>query len=433
MTTDYDTIIVGSGIAGSTLARDLIKADQEVLLLEKGAYHRYLGNHLAVMRIADKKGFRYTKEHLMIASGITVGGSSVISAGTAFRPPRKFFQPWGIDLERELDESEKETGTTILSDELIGQGNLHLLKAGNQLGYGWIRLPKFINSSKCIPNCSSCMMGCKREAKFTARSLVKEAKSQGLQIQKKNVDHVIIKGGKAIGVKPKRGHIIKADRIIVSAGGIHSAVILQKSGINNVGKGFFIDPMIFTYGVASEKAHRTIHDMPMAVGTYKFYEEEGIFQSPVVDPWGIFLISFIYQKNPLKVLKFRHYFHLMGIMSKIQDEKKGILSQGRLGIKISKKITEQDQSRLEKGNSLAKEVLIEAGSNPKHIFSTPIRGAHPGGTNSIGEIVDSNLMTKIPNLFVCDSSILPHSLGTPLILTIMAFAKRLSRYILTES
>ncbi|UCE12705.1 MAG: GMC family oxidoreductase [Candidatus Heimdallarchaeota archaeon] len=432
VTTVYDTVIVGSGIAGSSLARDLTKAEQRVLLVEKGGHHRYLGNHLAVLRIADKKGFRYTKEHLMIASGTTMGGSSVISAGTAFRPPRKVFQPWGIDLERELDESEKETGATILSDELIGQGNLHLLKAGNQLGYDWIRLPKFIDSSKCVPNCSACMLGCKRVAKFTARRLIEEAISQGLQIQKKNIDHVVVEGGKAMGVKPKRGHILRADRIIISAGGIHSPIILQKTGIKNAGQGFFMDPMIFTYGVASEKAHRTIHDMPMAVGTFKFYDEEGILHSPVVDPWGIFLISFLYQKNPLKVLRFRHYSRLMGIMSKIQDGKKGTISQGRLGVKISKKLTEEDQNRLEKGNSLAKEVIIEAGSKSKHVFSTPIRGAHPGGTNSIGQVVDSDLKTNIPNLFVCDASILPRSLGSPLVLTIMAFAKRLSSYILRE-
>ncbi|MHA2304581.1 MAG: NAD(P)-binding protein [Candidatus Hodarchaeales archaeon] len=87
---NYDTIIVGSGIAGSTLAFELTKIGQKVLLLEKGGNHKLLGNHLAVLRIADKKGFRYTKEHLLVASGITYGGSSLISAGTAFRPPIDF-------------------------------------------------------------------------------------------------------------------------------------------------------------------------------------------------------------------------------------------------------------------------------------------------------------------------------------------------------
>ncbi|MHA1227522.1 MAG: FAD-dependent oxidoreductase, partial [Candidatus Hodarchaeales archaeon] len=79
MEKDFDTIVIGSGIGGATVARELSLAGQNVLLLEKGGYHRLLGNHLAVVRIADRKGFRYTKEHLLIASGITVGGSSVIA------------------------------------------------------------------------------------------------------------------------------------------------------------------------------------------------------------------------------------------------------------------------------------------------------------------------------------------------------------------
>ncbi|MFX1285664.1 MAG: FAD-dependent oxidoreductase [Promethearchaeota archaeon] len=429
----YDTIIVGAGISGATLAHDLTKAGQQVLLLEKGGNHRFLGNHLAIIRIADRKGFRYTKEHLMVASGVTVGGSSVISAGTAFRPPRYYFKPWNVDIERELDQAEKDSKMTIIPDDLIGKGNLNLLEAGNRIGHEWIRLPKFIDLSKCVPNCSACMLGCKRKAKFTARSLIEEAKSQGLQMQKKEVERVAIEGSKAIGVKPKGGHIIKADRIIISGGGIHSPIILQKSGIDNAGQGFFMDPMVFTYGVAAEKSHRTIHDMPMAVGTYKFYKDEGILHSPVVDPWGIFLVTFLYQKNPLKVLKFRHYRHLMGIMSKIQDTKQGTLTPTRFGIRISKKLTVEDHIRLDKGQSIAREVLIEAGSKPKHIFSTPIRGAHPGGTNSIGEVVDSNLQTKISNLYVCDSSILPRSLGAPLVITLMAFAKRLAGRIISES
>ncbi|MHA1966400.1 MAG: GMC family oxidoreductase N-terminal domain-containing protein [Candidatus Hodarchaeales archaeon] len=425
---NYDTIIVGSGIAGSTLAFELTKIGQKVLLLEKGGNHKLLGNHLAVLRIADKKGFRYTKEHLLVASGITYGGSSLISAGTAFRPPIDFFKPWGIHLEKELTEAEHESGSTILPDDLIGKGNLHLLNAGNRLDYEWERLPKFIDPSKCISNCSACMLGCKRKAKFTARNSLQKALEMGLTIQKRNIQKVIIENGVVKGVKPKRGHSIYADRVILSAGGIHTPIILQRSSIEEAGKGFFMDPMIFTYGVASEKKHRTIKDIPMTVGTYKFYKE-GLLQSAVVDPLGLFIITFAYQRNPLKVLKFRHYPRLMGIMTKIQDEKDGNLSYGRLGISISKNLTERDLKKLDYGESIARDILIEAGSQSNKIFSTHIRGAHPGGTCSIGEVIDSDLQTQISNLYICDASILPRSLGTPLVLVLMAFAKRLARKI----
>ena len=429
MTSSYDTIIVGSGIGGATLAQELTKAGERVLLLEKGGNHRILGNHVAVMRIADKKGFRSTKEGMMVASGITHGGSSVISCGTAFRPPADLFQDRGINLERELDEIEKEIGVTTLPDELIGPGTLNLLEAGNRLGQEWIHLPKMVDTTKCIPQCSACMLGCKKKAKYTARELIEKAKMQGLEIQKKKVDHVVLEGTKAVGVKPAQGHTITADRIIVSAGGVHSPIILQKSGVKGAGQRFFMDPLIFTYGLAPEKELSTIREMPMTVGTYKYYGE-GILQSPVVDPWGLYLITFGLQRNLRNILKFRHYRRLMGVMTKTQDEKNGVLSTNRWGISISKKLTTQDVHCIERGQSLAKEVLIEAGSKPKDIFSTPVRGAHPGGTNSIGEVVNPDLeVLGHQNLYVCDASILPRSLGAPLVITIMAFAKRLAQHL----
>ncbi|MHA1974451.1 MAG: GMC family oxidoreductase N-terminal domain-containing protein [Candidatus Hodarchaeales archaeon] len=426
----FDAIVIGSGIGGATVAKELSRRGEKVLLIEKGGYHRFLGNHLAVVRIADRKGFRYTKEHLLVASGITVGGSSVIAAGTAYRPPKGAFKEWGITLEKELDESEREANVTILPDELIGEGNLNLMRAGTELGYKWQKLPKFVNTENCIENCSACMLGCKRNAKFTARDFIEEGITNGLKLQKANVSQIVIEGNTAIGVKLKRSHIIRANKIVLAAGGVHSPILLQKAGIKEAGSHFFMDPMIFTYSTIS-KDKRTINDMPMAVGTYEFYEE-GLLQSPVVDPWGLFLITMLYQKNPLNILKFRHYPRLVGIMTKIQDDKSGTLKKGRLSLNISKKLTQQDMNRLEKGNNLAKEVLIQAGASSKRFFPSSIRGAHPGGTNSIGEVVDTDLKTKVSNLYVCDASILPKSLGTPLMLVLMAFGKRLARHLLDE-
>ena len=131
--------------------------------------------------------------------------------------------------------------------------------------------------------------------------------------------------------------------------------------------------------------------------------------------------------------KLRHYRRFMAIMTKIQDESTGVINRNRFSIKISKQLTDQDQHRLNQGNEIAKEVLITAGAKKNHVFSSPIRGAHPGGANRIGKVVDMNLETLFNrNLFVCDASILPRSMGTPLILTIMAFAKRLARFLNSE-
>ena len=75
---------------------------------------------------------------------------------------------------------------------------------------------------------------------------------------------------------------------------------------------------------------------------------------------------------------------------------------------------------------------MNAGVNPMTLVSTSPRGAHPGGTAALGEIVDDNLETIISGLFVADASVFPEAPGGPPLLTIIALAKRLAKYLLNE-
>jgi len=57
----------------------------------------------------------------------------------------------------------------------------------------------------------------------------------------------------------------------------------------------------------------------------------------------------------------------------------------------------------------------------------PVRGAHPGGTARIGDVVDHDLQTRIHNLYVCDASTFPEALARPTVLTIIGLGKRLAK------
>lgn len=113
-------------------------------------------------------------------------------------------------------------------------------------------------------------------------------------------------------------------------------------------------------------------------------------------------------------------------MTKIRDDSVGSIDKKG---NLSKTLTAKDREKLEKGIKMSKEILIGSGINPGSIRQTYVQGAHPGGTAAIGRIVDSNLQTKVRNLYVCDGSVLPVSPGKPPILTIVALAKRLSKII----
>ena len=77
----------------------------------------------------------------------------------------------------------------------------------------------------------------------------------------------------------------------------------------------------------------------------------------------------------------------------------------------------------------ASKILIEAGANPQTIFTTPLRGTHPSGTVRIGEMLDQNLQTEIPGLYVCDASTFPEALARPTVLTILGLGKRLAKHL----
>ena len=107
MEKEYDVIVVGTGPAGGTIAAKMAEAGQKVLMLEKGAYHPdwFMGNQILAVLLYDKMGLCATKEGLMVARGITVGGSALLSCGAAAPPYPGMFDKVGVNLDEELKEA----------------------------------------------------------------------------------------------------------------------------------------------------------------------------------------------------------------------------------------------------------------------------------------------------------------------------------------
>jgi choline dehydrogenase-like flavoprotein len=45
----------------------------------------------------------------------------------------------------------------------------------------------------------------------------------------------------------------------------------------------------------------------------------------------------------------------------------------------------------------------------------------------IGRVVDSNLKTEVEGLYVCDASVIPHSMGVPLVLILVSLGRWFAR------
>lgn len=425
-----DVAIAGSGPGGATVAARLARAGKKVVLLEKGRDLKMLGNHLTGLLIADKMGASFSEEGLNIVRAFVTGGSTIMYCGAATPPPDYFKTKYNIDLDSYVNETIEELNLYPLPDEVIGKAGMRIMEAGNELGWEFEKFAKFIDPEKCISVCGgTCMLGCPKGAKWSAREYIDEMRSAGGElVARADVQQVKVEDGVATGLTanvPGGVLDVDADVVIISAGGIGTPSILQKSGLHDAGRGMFVDPLVFVTGVAKDRG--TCLGPPMGVGTYKL-NEEGIVLSDLIDPLGMWVIMSAL-KNPSKILDFLKYRRQYGLMVKIGDEREGFVTMdGR----ISKPLTERDRYRLNRGAAISRDILVRAGCDPASIIVGPVRGAHPGATARIGHIVDENLRTEVKNLYVSDASVIPEALDRPVVLTLISLAKRLSDHLLDD-
>ncbi|WP_409199704.1 GMC family oxidoreductase N-terminal domain-containing protein [Methanobrevibacter sp. DSM 116169] len=398
-------IIVGSGAGGGLLAMELASANIPVTLIEKGPF------------IETKDAFKYydkSDEGVDLLKTTCIGGTTLVSTGNAVRSLEDDFKKLGIDLSNEFNELEDDLNIHELNDSHHGISSNIFIKSANKLNLNPCKMPKAINEEKCII-CGNCAFGCPVDAKWTSKDFVEIAEDNGAEIlTNSEVIDLIIENDQVKGVKilnnGKKEEII-SDLVILSAGAIGSGIILQNAGIK-AGEKLFFDSFVTVGGILKDvRLNKEIQMNGLVTG-------ENFILAPHFS-------TIIYDELKDKNIRSEDIF---SIMVKIPDEPTGYIKNN----KVFKNNSIKDGKYLAEGCAVAGFILKEAGVDPNTIKSTNIRGAHPGGTAAIGEVVDTNLQTKINGLYVADASVLPKSPGKPPILTILALSKRLSNYIIAN-
>jgi choline dehydrogenase-like flavoprotein len=305
---------------------------------------------------------------------------------------------------------EHDLKVSTLPDSHFGSGTIKLMESASSLGFSMERMPKFIDPNICKP-CGECAFGCQRDAKWTSMKYLDEAIKLGAKvIEKTPITELIIQNQKVVGVKSYNQEF-KADLVILCAGALNTPRILIKSGIN-AGEKLFVDTFVTIGGVM--KKIKFNKEVPMNA----LIKLDDIILSPHFSEILVEkLKNFRVQKKDI-----------LGIMVKIKDESSGIVTENS----VVKNNTSKDVELLSKGSAIAGSILMNAGVDSTSLVSTPPRGAHPGGTAALGNVVDENLETSISGLFVVDASVFPEAPGAPPVLTIIALAKRLAKYLLNE-
>ncbi len=184
-----------------------------------------------------------------------------------------------------------------------------------------------------------------------------------------------------------------------------------------MGENYFFDPIISVCGVVKDL--KAENEIPMSAGIHM--EEEGYVMADMSLPPALDAIF------SAQVFRFHRLFsqkRTLRIMIKAKDSLGGTITKNG---QVRKKLAEEDKQKLLNGYKRAKQILKKAGA--KGIFKTWYFTAHPGGTVKIGEFLDTNLMTKHPNLYVCDCSVIPEPWGLPPTLTLVCLGKRLAKHL----
>jgi choline dehydrogenase-like flavoprotein len=424
-----DTIVVGTGPGGATVAKTLAEGGQSVVMLEWGdaaPLRGEFGQMIAIAAVPGKSAFVHSDMSLLMR-GITAGGSSAINFATAMPPPQALFQKYGIDLSDNIKALREQLPINILPDHLVGPMAKRIQSGAHSLDLNWQKLEKFIHIDQCRAACQRCTYGCPYDAKFTARDFVDAATTASAKLLTgAKVSQLSHDNGQVHGVEYTKDGVrykLNAANVVLAAGGIGSPRILQNSGFKNAGRNYFVDPVVAVMGSVNDLATKKEdagREVPMAAGLQ--LPEQGITLSDLTLPQPLYQ-AFCAQVG--RINRLLAHRKTLTVMVKIKDD-----LGGQIGSKwVNKTLTDDDRQRLATGTELARDILLAAGA--RTVFNSHHFGAHPGGGAKIGDLVDTSLKTEVNGLYVCDASVIPEPWGIAPSFTLMCLGHRLGRHLLS--
>jgi choline dehydrogenase-like flavoprotein len=271
-TIDCDVVIVGSGAGGGVVAGVLAKAGYHVVVIEKGGYQSeadYSGREFEAFRSMYENAGILTSEDLgfVVLAGATLGGGTTVNWAASFRTPDYVLDEWerehhltgftGPEFQAALDavcvREHVDTDESIFNPQ-----NQALHDGCERLGYHVALIPRNV---KGCEDCGTCCFGCPHGAKQgTLKTWLQDAAKAGAElIVNCQVEKVLIENGQAVGVQAisdAQQVTVRARRVVVAAGALHSPALLLRSGIDNpnIGLNLRLHPTTAVRGELAGKA-----------------------------------------------------------------------------------------------------------------------------------------------------------------------------------
>ena len=423
-------IVVGTGAGGATVARSLAGAF-DVTVVEAGSeFRRFEGGIGPIERLRasrllfDPRMIRLlfppmlvtmASDGMALVRGVATGGTTTLATGNALRCDKDLLER-GIDLGREFQSLHEELPISTAHKARWRPVTKGLFAACERLGLDPAVTPKLVDYGHCV-RCGRCVLGCPTGAKWDSRRFLQEALGRGAElltgatVERLTTDGEGRSSGRVTGMVLRSGgkrRSLKADLVVLAAGGLGTGAILSRSKIPTEDR-LFVDPVLCV--AARAAGSFADEEVPMPF----FVEGDGYIISPYFD-----YLSFFFNRA------WRHPRHdLVGLMIKLADSEAGTVGAR----KVTKGLSPRDKERLAAATETCTQVLAGVGIARDQVFLGTLNAGHPGGTLPLtGRERQPLHPDHLPeNLYVADASLLPQALGKPPMLTIMALAQRVGR------
>lgn len=264
---DCDTVVVGSGAGGGVVAGELAEAGHDVIVVEKGPYvaeDGFTQRELEMtLKLYEQGGSLRTKDAgITVLAGSCLGGGTTINWTGALRTPDYVLEEWATEhqnphflspaFQRSIEAVER--ATDVDTDETYIDRKAELMRLGaEKLGYLVKPYPR--NVKGCDKAyCGYCNFGCQKGAKQgTLKTYLARAHHKGARLLvDTEVSRIVVDAGEARGIEAvqraadgtTRRVTIRAARVVVSAGSIHTPALLIRSGLRHehIGRHLHIHP-----------------------------------------------------------------------------------------------------------------------------------------------------------------------------------------------
>jgi choline dehydrogenase-like flavoprotein/uncharacterized integral membrane protein len=474
-----DVVIVGTGAAGGVLARCLVGRGMDVVMLERG-------RHLPSCEFTEDEAEMYAKLYsdgamqlsrdfaFQVLQGMCVGGSTVVNNGVCFDLPAAELELWNgpeyraglpahAELQRSFDAVRDLMRVGHQSQVHVNPGGYRLVQGAAALGLPTQRLGVVeANLDECL-GCGYCNVGCPYGRKLSMLDhLLPQAQTQAPKwggqlriVPECEVVEIMHTGGRAGGVRartPDGGSLtVRADRVVVAAGALHSSRLLQRSRIR---AGAQLCANIATHLTAEFETSLGAFD---GLQMSHYYEADaGAF---AIEDWfnpvmSQALVMPGWLSDHERNMASYDRMTCLGVLVGTRSKKNRVLKRRHLltGSDFDFTPTEAELARIAEGLETAGRILFATGAKrvmpatfTYREFCEPddlsqlhdiarakgelsLNTAHPQGGNAISEdpergVVDPRFRVHgFENLYVCDASVFPTGITVNPQLTVMALA-----------